>query len=90
MTVGELKKLLQDAPDDNIQVLVPATMEFTGAFYSPCNVDSGMSSVGTDMELTEEDIKEAQLLNKPLPEEPAFLLLPCGFGDEKDHSHELN
>lgn len=90
MTVGELKALLSESPDDNIQVLVPSTMEFTGVFYSPCNIDSGMTSVGTDMELTEEDIQEAILLDKPLPEEPAFLLVPCGFGDEKDHSHEMN
>jgi hypothetical protein len=90
MTVGELKRLLQQAPDDNVQVLIPTTMEFTGMFYSPCNADSGMTSMGTDPDITEEDYEEMKLLNQPLPEEPAFLLVPCGFGGEQDHSHELN
>jgi len=90
MTVGELKELLAEAPDESIQVLIPSTMEFTGVFYSPCSIDSGMTTVGTGMELTEEDVKEAHLLGKELPEEPAFMLVPCGFGDEKDHTHEMN
>lgn len=44
------------------------------------------------MSLTEEDIKEMELLNKPMDEEPAFLLIPCGFGKDhpEDHIHKLN
>jgi hypothetical protein len=89
MTVGELRKLIEGA-DDDMQVLIPLTQEFDGAFYSPCSHDSGVSQMGTDNDLTEEDIKEMELLNKPIPEVPALLLIPCGFGEEKDHTHELN
>jgi hypothetical protein len=89
MTVGELKKLIENA-DDNTQVLIPISQEFDGAFYSPCSEESGISMMGTDPNLTEEDIKEMELLNKPLPEEPALLLVPCGFSEEKQHVHNLN
>lgn len=89
MTVAQLKKLLEGV-DENVQVLIPVSHEFNGAFYSPCSEDSGLSQMGTDPDLTEEDIKEMELLNKPVPEEPAFLLIPCGFGEEKEHRHELN
>lgn len=88
MKVGELRKKLEGV-DDNMKVLIPFSHEFDGAFYSPCSVDSGVSAMGIE-NLTEEDEKEMQLLNKPIPEEDAFLLIPCGFGEEKDHSHELN
>lgn len=89
MTAGELKKKLENV-DDGVQVLIPLSQEFDGAFYSPCSVDSGLSIMGTDPDLTEEDVKEMKLLGKPIPEEPAFLLIPCCFGENKDHSHELN
>lgn len=89
MTVGELRKKLEGV-DDNMKVLIPFSQEFDGAFYSPCSVDSGVSAMGTDPDLTEEDIKEMELLNKPIPEEDTFLLIPCGFGEEKEHKHELN
>lgn len=89
MKVKDLKKLLENA-DDNLQVLIPVSHEFDGAFYSPCSEESGITQLSTDADLTEEDIKEMELLNKPIPEEPAFLLIPCGFGEDKDHTHELN
>lgn len=89
MTAGELKKKLENV-DDTVEVLIPLSQEFDGAFYSPCSQDSGLSIMGTDPDLTEDDIKEMKMLNKPLPEAPAFLLIPCGFGDQKDHNHELN
>jgi hypothetical protein len=89
MNIGELRKLIEGV-DDNILVLVPRTMEFDGAFYSPCSHDSGKTKMGTDPNVTEEDVKEMQLLGKPVPEEDAFLLIPCGFGDDKDHTHEMN
>ena len=89
MTVAQLKKLLEGV-DENVQVLIPVSHEFDGAFYSTCSEDGGLSQMGTDPDLTEEDIKEMELLNKPVPEEPAFLLIPCGFGEEKEHRHELN
>jgi hypothetical protein len=89
MTVGRLKELLKDVKDD-VQVLIPMTQEFDGAFYSPCSQDSGVSQICTAMDLTQEDIEEMELLNKPIPEEDAFLLIPCGFDEAKDHSHEMN
>lgn len=89
MNVGELKALLEGV-DDNLQILIPVTHEFDGRFYSPCKIESGKSTCGLDSELTEEDIEEMELLNKPIPEEDCFLLLPCSFGEELDKSHELN
>jgi hypothetical protein len=89
MTVKRLRELLEGV-NDNVQVLIPMTQEFDGAFYSPCSEDSGLTQVGTATDLTEEDIKEMELLNKPIPEEDAFLLIPCGFDEEKEHKHELN
>ena len=89
MTVGELKVLI-DGADDNLKILIPVSNEFDGFFYSPCKVESGVSKVGIGEELTEEDVEEMELLNKPIPQEDCFLLLPCGFSEEKDKSHELN
>lgn len=89
MNVGQLKKLLEGV-DDSLKVLVPITQEFDGRFYSPCSEDSGKTTMGTGEYLTEEEEKEMKLLNKPIPEEDAFLLIPCGFDEEKDQAHELN
>jgi hypothetical protein len=90
MTVGELKILLEGV-DDDTQVLVP--MEpiegFTGAFFSPCMEESKELEMGTE-DLDEEEINERELLNKPLEHKPAFVLVPCGFFEEKEHTHELN
>ena len=88
MTVGELREKLEGV-DVNMRVLIPMTHEFDGVFYSPCSEDSGVSAIGIG-DSNEEDIKEMELLNKPIPEEDTFLLIPCGFGDEKDHRHKLN
>jgi hypothetical protein len=88
MNVKQLRELLEGKPDD-MPVLIPVSQEFDGAFYSPCHEDSGDAQLG-DEPLSEEDLKEMELLNKPIPEEPAFLLVPCGFFEEQDHSHELN
>lgn len=76
MTVRELKKKLEGV-DDNMQVLIPLTHEFDGAFYSPCSKDSGVTAMGTDPYIAD-------------VEEDSFLLIPCGFGEEKEHTHELN
>ncbi len=89
MTVGELRSKIEGV-DDNVPVLIPVSQEFDGVFYSPCSVDSGVSQMGTEPDITDEEIDELKLLNKPIPEEPALLLVPCGFTDEKDHSHEMN
>lgn len=89
MTVGRLKELLEGV-DDEMQVLIPLTQEFDGAFYSPCSKESGVLQIGPEDGLSQEEIEEMILLGKPLPEEDRFILIPCGFSDEKDHSHELN
>ena len=77
MTVKDLKELLDGVPD-NLKIVLPVTMEFDGAFYSPCIKESGVGGLGIE-DLSEEDIAERKLLNKPIQEEDAFLLVPCGF-----------
>ncbi len=88
MTVNDLRKLIEGA-DGDLQVLIPINQEFDGAFYSPCIKESGITTMGLG-DLSEEDIKEMKLLNKPIPEEKSLLLVPCGFSEEQDHSHEMN
>ena len=88
MTVYELRELLKGV-DDAAKVLIPVTHEFDGRFYSPCSKDSGATTMGTQ-DLNEEDVKEMELLNKPTGEENVLLLIPCGFYEDKDHTHELN
>lgn len=75
MTVGKLKQLLEGL-DDEMLVLIPTTNEFTGEFYSPCNEESGVGEMGI--------VEEVEVTTKE------FMLVPCGFFEEKDHSHELN
>lgn len=90
MTVGKLKQLLKDVPD-NMQVLIPAepTEGFTGAFFSPCEEDSTVIEMGLE-DLSEEEIQERELLNKEVPVEKSFVLVPCGYYEEHDNKHELN
>jgi hypothetical protein len=87
MTAKDLKTLLADVPDD-MQVLIPlnAGEGFTGEFFSPCNEDSGIGGLGTE-DLSEEEIKEYQLLNKPIPQKDSFVLVPCGFFQEHEGPH---
>jgi hypothetical protein len=89
MTVKDLNEMLLGV-DENMQVLIPINKEFDGMFYSPCNIESGVNTVGTDNDLSEDDVQEMELLGKELPEENVFMFVPCGFFEEKDHSHELN
>lgn len=79
MTVKELKQLLEGL-DENMDVVIPLQpMEgFTGAFFSPCMQESGQIEMGIE-DLSEEDLAEYQLLNKEIPHEPSFALVPCGF-----------
>lgn len=91
MTVLELKEMLAALPDE-MQVLVPlnAGAGFTGEFFSPCLEESGDADMGTEY-VSEEDAKEYDLLDKPLPSEKSFILVPCGFFQEHDGSlPELN
>lgn len=90
MTVGELRKKLEGL-DDNMKVLIPVSQEFDGAFYSPCSESSGKTVMGTDSEITEEEAEEASSSNTILiDEETNFVLFPCGYFEEADHTHELN
>jgi hypothetical protein len=88
MTVGKLKQLLEGL-DENMKVYIPVSQEFDGHFYSPCEQDSGESEVGGDETMSEEDFEAAVNLGT-LKSEKVFLLLPCAFDEEIDHSHELN
>lgn len=89
MTAGELRKKLEGVADD-VPVYIPVSQEFDGVFYSPCILESGLTQFGTDPDITEEDIREAELLNKEIAEEDAFMLAPCGFTEKKEHTHLLN
>jgi hypothetical protein len=75
--------------DDEMQVLIPLNQEFDGQWYSPCVAESGTSEMGLE-DLDEEELKERELLNKEVKKETSFVLVPHGFSDEKDHTHELN
>lgn len=70
--------------NDEMLVVVPVEpMEgFTGAFFSPCIEESGKIEMGAEY-LSEEDIAEHELLNKPVSTEPSFALVPCGFYEER-------
>jgi len=78
MTVKQLKEKLHGL-DDEMVVVIPTDMEvFDGYFYSPCVEESGPSTMGVNENLkTEEDM---------------FILVPCGFFDEKHEKKvaELN
>ena len=71
-------------------VIIPVSGEFDGKFYTPCSEQSGVATVGTDPTMTEDDYKEAELLNKETPEKEVFMFVLHGFFEEKDYSHELN
>jgi len=90
MTVKELKQLLEGV-DDNIDVLIPTSEEFNGIFFSPCLVESGISKMGIVDSIEELSEPIDEVLSSLIGEEKdEFILVPCGFFDEKDHSHELN
>jgi hypothetical protein len=84
MTVKDLREMLADVPDET-QVVVPlnAGVGFDGMFFSPCLEESGECELGTE-DLDEEEIKEYELLDKPLPQEKSFTLVPCGFFQEHE------
>lgn len=91
MTIKKLKELIADLPDD-MKVLVPAqpTEGFTGHFFSPCEQDSGVIEMGGEAELTNEEAEAWENKALEIPMEKSFVLVPCGFYEEKDHKHELN
>lgn len=68
MTVADLKQLLKNAHDD-MEVLIPVSMEFDGRFVSPCIAESGIGELALD-----EDGDE---------KEKSFLIVPHGFFEEK-------
>lgn len=76
MTVKELKNLLKSA-DDDMLVLLPVDMgNFDGFFKSPCVVESGVAEMG--------DNEDLGTVRKD------FVLVPCGFFEEKHIDPELN
>lgn len=90
MKVQDLKKLLEGV-DGNMDVLIPTSTEFDGVFLTPCNEESGVSEMGVadSIEELNEPIDEVmeELVGKKANQ---FLLVPCGFFEEKSHTHELN
>lgn len=90
MNIKKLKELIADLPDD-MKVLVPAepTEGFTGAFFSPCEQESGVIEMGGDETMSEADVERAENLGT-LEMQKEFVLVPCGFYDEKTHDHLLN
>lgn len=88
MNVGQLRSLLEGLSDD-IQVLIPMSSEFDGMFYTPCMADSGVSKMMLD-DVSEEDIRERELLGQPIGDEDTFCLVPCGYYEEHDDRHKLN
>jgi len=90
MTVKDLKELLNGV-DENMDVIVPlnAGDGFDGVFFSPCTEESGEGEMGLE-DLDEEEIAERKLLNRPPETAKSFILVPCGFFEHKDVSHELN
>lgn len=76
MKVKDLKKLLMDVPEgmsvkefNEMNVLIPMNGEFDGMFLSPCIEETGFAQMGI-----EEDSEET---------EPTFVIVPCGFFQEK-------
>lgn len=89
MTVGQLKALLEGV-DESMQVYIPASEVFDGKFVPANFEDSGVTTMGMG-DYDEEDLKEMELLNKPIEdEEDYFLLVPKGFWDEESNEHYLN
>lgn len=88
MNVGKLKELIKSL-DDNIKVYIPLNQEFDGFFYSPCEEESGLSELGGDETMSEDEV-ERELNLGTLKTEKVLLLVPCNFDEEKDHSHQLN
>lgn len=90
MKVKDLKKLLVGV-DDEMNVLIPTSGEFDGVFSLPCIEESGVSMMGiaNDIEELSEPIDEV-LTPLVTEEREEFLLVPCGFFDHKDKSHEMN
>jgi hypothetical protein len=90
MTVQDLRKMIKGLPGD-MPVYIPGSPKegFTGEWISPCNEDSGGADLGFE-DLTDEEIEERKLLNDPPKVEKALCLVPCGFFEPHDHSHELN
>jgi hypothetical protein len=93
MTLKQLEELIADARlrgiDDDSLVLIPVNQEFDGALYSPCVEESGFAECGIE-DFDEDEIAERQLLNKPIEKAKDFILVPCVYFEEKDHSHEMN
>lgn len=88
MVVGDLRQMIEGV-DDEMQVLIPLTQEFDGVFYSPCIMESGVTEMGGDEDVSPDDVEELALVDK-LEMRKEFCLVPCGFSEERDHSHELN
>lgn len=75
MKIKDLKKLIEGC-DEDMDVLISLTGEFDGCFVHPCLEESGEADLGIYQ--SEEDEKEAELLNKPITQK-SFVIVRCGF-----------
>lgn len=91
MTVKKLKELLAEVPEQ-MKVLIPGEPKegFTGLFYSPCEIDSGVLEMGGDEHTTHEELDALENKALDLPSEKSFVLVPCGYFEEHDNKHQLN
>lgn len=78
MKVKDLKKILSEIPEgmlfsewNEMDVLIPTSMEFDGMFVSPCMEETGLGELGIN---EEGDIPETR---------KSFVIVPCGFFEEK-------
>lgn len=78
MKVRDLKEILKDIPPDmtteefdELNVLIPSSMEFDGLFLSPCLKETGIGELGLN---EEGDIPETM---------KSFVIVPCGFFEER-------
>jgi hypothetical protein len=97
MKVIDLRKLLENVPDD-MKVVIPVnTSEFDGYLYSPCSEDSGVNTFGGPKEIPREGITiEKNQAGEFVPnfdfdeenevQHQLFALVPCGFFS--DHTED--
>lgn len=77
MTIRDLLEIINDVPEGitheewlNMDVLIPVTEKFDGAFIHPCAEETGIMQLGV-----EEDSEETR---------PAFVIVRCGFFREHE------
>jgi hypothetical protein len=89
MTKIELMRMLKDMPDD-MEILIPLELKFTGDFYTPSKKSSGFMKLFESEINEDEDEELSAILDPHRPHINAFLLCPEGFFEEEDTSYLWN